>query len=99
MRKKAIAVAHGVVLLLSTSGMAWAQCAMCKTLLTNSPEGRAMSGRFNAAIVLMLVAPYVIASGVLLAVFRARLRGRLETAGTALRQCLRVPARPPESPV
>jgi hypothetical protein len=61
------------------AGSAFAQCAMCKTLLTNSPEGRAMSGRFNIAILVMLLAPYLVASGVLLAVFRDSLRARFQS--------------------
>ena len=61
-----------VVLLLDPS-LLHAQCPLCKTLLTNSPEGRAISGRFNVAILVMLVAPYLIAGGVFLAVFRDRI--------------------------
>ncbi|HWX25636.1 MAG TPA: hypothetical protein VN083_11360 [Vicinamibacteria bacterium] len=73
------------LLLLGEPGTLLAQCAMCKTLLTNSPEGRAISGRFNVAILVMLVAPYVVGSFVLLALFREQIRERLGTAGLALR--------------
>jgi hypothetical protein len=80
-----VTLALGLALLLWEPSVLLAQCAMCKTALTNSPEGRAISGRFNVAILVMLVAPYVIASGVLLAVFRERIRSRLATGGIALR--------------
>ena len=37
-----------------------AQCAMCKTALTNSEEGRGLSAEFNRAIVVMLMGPYLL---------------------------------------
>jgi hypothetical protein len=57
-----------------------AQCVMCKTALTGSPEGRGIGQQFNYAILLMVAAPYVVAGGFLLGAYRARLRyeaGRL----------------------
>ena len=59
---------------------AGAQCQMCKTALTNSAEGRAVSEEFNRAILLMIGAPYVVFGVVGAALFRERLRaawGRL----------------------
>ncbi len=40
---------------------AGAQCAMCKTALTQSAEGQRMGQSFNNAILLLLGAPYLIA--------------------------------------
>jgi hypothetical protein len=53
-----------------------AQCAMCKTALTNSPEGRDIGEQFNRAILLMIGAPYVVFGAVGAAIFRERLRAR-----------------------
>ena len=51
-----------------------AQCAMCKTALTNSPEGREIGEQFNHAILLMIGAPYLVFGAVGAAIFRERLR-------------------------
>jgi hypothetical protein len=83
--RRLLAVVAGLGVLSQTS-LAFAQCAMCKTLLTNSPEGRALSGRFNIAILVMLVAPYLVTTGVLLALFRHRVRNGVEGAGLVVRQ-------------
>jgi hypothetical protein len=56
---------------------AGAQCAMCKTALTNSPEGRALSGEFNKAILVMLFAPYLIFGSFTLVFLRERIQARL----------------------
>jgi hypothetical protein len=74
----AAVVLAGLVAL--AAGPAAAQCVMCKTALTGSPEGRGMGASFNHAILLMVAAPYVVAGGFLLGAYRARLRheaGRL----------------------
>jgi hypothetical protein len=47
---------------------------MCKTTLTNSPEGREIGEQFNRAILLMIGAPYLVFSAVGVALFRDRLR-------------------------
>lgn len=51
--------AGALALSLSAPASVSAQCAMCKTALTNSEEGRGMSAEFNRAILLMLAAPYL----------------------------------------
>ena len=65
------------VILAAAATPAFAQCAMCKTLLTNSPEGRAMIGSFNSAILLMLVAPYLVAASLTFVFFRERILARI----------------------
>ena len=47
---------------------------MCKTALTDSPEGRDIGEQFNRAILLMIGAPYVVFGAVGAAIFRDRLR-------------------------
>ncbi len=67
-----------IVLLAATAAVAEAQgCPMCRTALTQSPEGRALAESFNGAILLMLAAPYAVFSVCLAVIFRRRLRARL----------------------
>jgi len=69
--RKALALAVLVVLLAAAGApLASAQCVMCKTALTDSPEGRAVSQTFNRAILLMLVAPYALVGTLMATVFR-----------------------------
>ena len=51
-----------------------AQCAMCKTALTNSAEGRELGEQFNRGILVMVGAPYLVFGAVGAAIFRERLR-------------------------
>ena len=64
-------MAGGLAALLA--GPATAQCVMCKTALTSSPEGQAMGAQFNHAILLMLFAPYVVAAAFVGMVWRRRI--------------------------
>ena len=57
---RAAAVLLLLALPLLPAAPAAAQCAMCKTALTNSEEGRGISAQFNQAILVMLVAPYLL---------------------------------------
>ena len=59
-----------VLLVGAVAPLASAQCVMCKTALTDSPEGRAINQTFNRAILLMLVAPYLVAGTLMATVFR-----------------------------
>lgn len=68
------AITAAVVLALGWPEAAAAQCAMCKTALTNSPEGRDIGEQFNHAILLLIGAPYVVFCAVGAAIFRERLR-------------------------
>jgi hypothetical protein len=67
----ALLVTMGLVLVVA--GPAAAQCVMCKTALSGSPEGRGMGAQFNHAILLMVGAPYLVAGGFLLGVYRERI--------------------------
>jgi hypothetical protein len=56
--------------LLQTSG--WAQgCAMCRTALENSPEGKALAGTFNYAILFLMGMPYALFGAVGFGIYRA----------------------------
>jgi hypothetical protein len=69
--RKALALGVLAVLLVgAAASLASAQCVMCKTALTDSPEGRAINQTFNRAILLMLVAPYALVGTLMATVFR-----------------------------
>lgn len=62
----------GMAALASPMG-AWAQCALCRTALTQSPEGQRMAAGFNAGIIFLFAAPFVIGGGIAVYLFRAPL--------------------------
>ena len=71
----AVLIATAVVaLLLSSSVAAQAQCSMCKTGLTNSPEGQRLARGFNTGILFLLSAPFVVAGTIALLILRSHLR-------------------------
>ena len=90
MRRTLAAAALALGLLALSAGPTAAQCAMCKTSLTGSPEGRGIGAQFNQAILVMLASPYVVMGGFLLAVYRGRLRGDVRRLHTRLRDRLRM---------
>jgi hypothetical protein len=59
---------------LAAPAPAAAQCAMCKTALTNSEEGRGMTAEFNRAILVMLLAPYLLMGAGATYLLRGRIR-------------------------
>jgi hypothetical protein len=64
--------AAALVLLVGAAGFADAQCAMCKTVLLGSPEGRHLSQSLDRAILLMFCAPYLIFGTFVAVYFRNR---------------------------
>ncbi len=54
---------------------ALAQCAMCKSVVAQSPEAQALAGELNKAILFMLAAPYVVFGSFTAYLFRGRLGG------------------------
>lgn len=54
-----------------------AQCSMCRSVLTQSPEGRRVSEQLNNAILVMLAAPYLVFGSFVLVLFRARVLRQL----------------------
>lgn len=51
-----------------------AQCAMCRTALESSEEGRAMAVKLNQGILLLLGAPITTAAAIAAALLRSRRR-------------------------
>ena len=60
------------VLLLAADPAA-AQCSICKTVLTQSPEGRQIGATVNTAILVMLFAPYLVFGSLVVILFRVRI--------------------------
>jgi hypothetical protein len=83
-RPLAVAVA-AVALSALLAGPAAAQCVMCKTALSGSAEGRAMTAQFNHAILLMVAAPYMVMGGFLLGVYRGRIGRHARRLGARIR--------------
>jgi hypothetical protein len=61
----------GVLML--AGGPAAAQCSICKTVLTQSPEGRQIGATVNTAILVMLLAPYLVFGSLVVILFRVRI--------------------------
>lgn len=76
--------AAALVLFLGAAGFADAQCAMCKTVLLSSPEGRHLSQSLDRAILLMFCAPYLIFGTFLAVFFRSRWQPALSRAARRL---------------
>jgi hypothetical protein len=51
-----------------------AQCAMCRTALTQSEEGQRWARGINAGILLLLAAPFLIAGSAAFVMYRPQLR-------------------------
>jgi hypothetical protein len=70
-----IGLASALVLFVVVS-QAGAQCAMCRTALESSAEGRALIEKLNLGIILLIAAPFgiAVAVGVAMAKSRRRLR-------------------------
>ncbi len=83
-------LALAVALLLAPP--AAAQCAMCKTALTNSEEGRGITAEFNRAILVMLLGPYLLMAAGAAYLLRERIRSLAARAGSRVRPPWRRPA-------
>ena len=51
-----------------------AQCAMCRSALESSEQGRVMAQKLNRGILLLLGAPFTVAAGIGVAMARSRRR-------------------------
>jgi hypothetical protein len=66
-----------VFVLLEVSG--WAQgCAMCKTALENSAEGKALAKSFDYGILFLMGIPYAMFGAAGIVVYRAYRKGNLK---------------------
>jgi hypothetical protein len=70
-----------VIMLLAFSVPSWAQCAMCRTALEASAEGRFLASSFANGILLLLFIPYAIFGTISFAIYRAyRNRNKVENS-------------------
>ncbi len=74
--------ALGAALLLAPDGL-WAQCAMCRTALLNSPEGQKLAQGFNTGILFLLSAPFMVGGVIAFAIIRACLGKSLRRAASS----------------
>ena len=63
-----------LALLHGAAGTASAQCALCRSAVESSEEGRAMAVKLNRAILLLLGAPLGVGASVAAAMLRSRKR-------------------------
>jgi ABC-type phosphate transport system permease subunit len=74
MKRAALFLFAGTLLLAGLAAPALAQCTMCKMALTNSAEGQRIAQEFNRAILLMVAAPYLVFGSIAVYLFRSRIR-------------------------
>ena len=70
------------------SSVAAAQCAMCRTALTNSPEGQRWARGIDHGIVLLLAAPFLIAGRVLFSIYRPEITAALSAVNARCRAAI-----------
>ncbi len=71
--RTAFLVMAAIGALLLAAGDLYAQCAMCRTALQQSPEGQELAAGFNRGILFLLLAPFVVTAAMALLVCKARL--------------------------
>ena len=70
--KIALLAACAAACLLIASAPTSAQCAMCRTALTNSPETAKLAENFNKAIFVLLIPPVLLFCGIFIAAYKFR---------------------------
>ncbi|HEX8889444.1 MAG TPA: hypothetical protein VF779_09715 [Pyrinomonadaceae bacterium] len=70
--KLALVAACTAACLLIASVPAFAQCAMCRTALTNSPEAAKLAENFNKAVFVLLIPPVLLFCGIFIAAYKFR---------------------------
>ena len=71
-RHVALVFALVVLMALALAQPAWAQCAMCKAALESSAEGRSSASQLNLGILVLLIPPVAIFSGLFGLIYRYR---------------------------
>lgn len=77
--KNALKAAGIIASLFSMNLPAMAQCALCKTAVTNSPEAARLSESLNFAIIILLIPPVLIFCGMFVLAYRYRRARGVET--------------------
>ena len=77
--RKLLPIMLAFAVLITFAAPAWAQCAMCRTALESSAEGKVLASSFAQGILLLLFLPYATFGTISYAVYRAyRNRQKLE---------------------
>ena len=71
-----------LLLLFTLENTGLSQCAMCRTALENSAEGKAVADGFRYGILFLLAAPYAVLGGISFGIVKAY-RKRSKTIGRA----------------
>ena len=71
MRSKIATVALSFAVFGALQIPAWAQCVMCGTALSSSPESQSLAASFRWGIALLMFMPYVILGTIGYAIYRA----------------------------
>jgi hypothetical protein len=82
MTRRSALLAAAALVATAFAGPVFAQCAMCKTVLTGSHEGQLVASQLNEAILLLFFAPYVVLGSLAALVFRSRIRRGLARAAS-----------------
>jgi heme/copper-type cytochrome/quinol oxidase subunit 2 len=89
--KFALVAAGALAALQSSSLLASAQCAMCKTGIMNSPDAARLAEKFNFAIFVLLIPPVLIFSGFFVVAYKYRkAQGDEQPTGKMEKSFLRV---------
>lgn len=64
----------GAMLFTMGQGLLVAQCEMCKTGLTNSPEGARLIDGFRSGILMLMITPYLLVGALGLVLYSAHRR-------------------------
>jgi hypothetical protein len=83
-RRHRIALLVLLVLLGAVAGPVFAQCAMCRSVIAQSPEGQRVAGELNKAILLMFFAPYLIFGSFAAWILRSRIGSGLKRLAALL---------------
>ena len=85
MRTRHAVLLLGLVVALGLAATpAAAQCAMCRSVIAQSPEGQRVAGELNKAILLMFFAPYLIFGSFTAWIFRSRIGVGLRRVASVL---------------
>ena len=70
--KRIGAVFFGIAVMVGGSAAALAQCPMCKAAIEGSPDAAAAANGINLAVLVLLVPPVAIFTGVIVFVYKQR---------------------------
>lgn len=76
-----ISTLGGLAVVLVSHSLATAQCALCKSAISGSPDAAKLASNLNLAILVLLIPPVLIFCGIFFAVFKYRKTHGSELSG------------------